>query len=62
MADGYVLLGQGVIRWLATEDSQMGVEFTYVAKKSRARAVQLTERASSFIPRTTESKYQALAG
>jgi CheY-like chemotaxis protein len=61
-ADGYVLLGQGVIRWLATEDSQMGVEFTYVAKKSRARAVQLTERAGSFIPRTTENNYQALAG
>jgi CheY-like chemotaxis protein len=62
MADAYVLLGQGVIRWLATEDSQMGVELTYVAEKSRARAVQLTERASSFIPRTTESDYQALAG
>jgi CheY-like chemotaxis protein len=62
MADAYVLLGQGVIRWLATEDSQMGVELTYVAEKSRARAVQLTERASSFIPRTTKNNYQALAG
>jgi CheY-like chemotaxis protein len=62
MADEYVLLGQGVIRWLAIEDKQMGVELTYVAEKSRARAVKLTERASSFIPRTTESNYQALAG
>jgi CheY-like chemotaxis protein len=61
MADGYVLLGQGVIRWLAIEDNQMGVELTYVAEKSRARAVKLTERASSFIPRTTDSNYQTLA-
>jgi CheY-like chemotaxis protein len=62
VADRYVLLGQGVIRWLAAEDNQMGVELTYVAEKSRARAVQLTERASSFIPRTTENTYQTLAG
>jgi CheY-like chemotaxis protein len=61
VADGYVLLGQGVIRWLATEDNQMGVELTYIAEKSRARAVKLTEKASSFIPRTTESDHQALA-
>jgi CheY-like chemotaxis protein len=62
MADGYVLFGQGVIRWLANEENQMGVELTYVAEKSRARAVQLTEGASTFIPRTTDSNYQALAG
>jgi len=62
LADGFVLLGQGVIRWLATEENQMGVEFTYVAEKARARALQLTERATSFIPRTTKSNYQALAG
>jgi CheY-like chemotaxis protein len=62
IADRYALLGQGVIRWLATKDNQMGVELTYIAEKSRARAVQLTERASSFIPRTTENTYQTLAG
>jgi CheY-like chemotaxis protein len=61
-ADRFVLRGQGVIRWLANQEDQMGVELTYVAAKSRARAVKLTEGASSFIPRTTESKYQALAG
>jgi hypothetical protein len=55
-------LGQGVIRWLAAEDNQMGVELTYVAEKSRARTVSLTERVASFIPRTTESNYQVLAG
>jgi len=61
MADEYVLSGQGVIRWLASEENQMGVELTYVADKSRARAIKLMERASSFIPRTTESNYQKLA-
>ena len=61
-ADGFVLRGQGVIRWLANQEDQMGVELTYVTDKSRARAVQLTERASSFIPRTTENTYQTLAG
>jgi len=59
VADDYVLVGQGVIRWLA--DNQMGVELTHVAEKSRARAVKLTEKASSFIPRTTKSDYQTLA-
>jgi CheY-like chemotaxis protein len=62
LADGYALLGQGVIRWLVAEENQMGVELTYVAEKSRARAVSLTEGATSFIPRTTEGNYQALAG
>jgi len=62
MADGYVLSGQGVIRWLANHENQVGVELTYVADKSRARAVQLTERARAFIPRTTESSSLALTG
>ena len=62
MADGYVLSGQGVVRWVANEDNQMGIELTYVAEKSRPRAVQLTQGAGCFIPRTTESNYQALAG
>lgn len=60
IADKYVLVGQGVIRW--NQESQMGVELTFVAEKSRARAVQLTKSARAFIPRTTESDYQALAG
>jgi len=62
MADGHVLSGQGVIRWLANHENQVGVELTYVADESRARAVQLTERARAFIPRTTESSSLALAG
>jgi hypothetical protein len=60
-ADGYALLGQGIIQWVATQEEQMGVELTYVAEASRARAVQLAEEASSFIPRTTGGNYQALA-
>jgi len=61
-AEGFVLLGQGVIRWLANQEDQMGVELTYVADKSRARAIHLTEGASAFIPRTTGGEYQVLAG
>lgn len=60
MADEYVLLGQGVVRW--SQENQMGVELTYVADESLARAVQITEPARTFIPRTTERSYQALAG
>lgn len=63
MADGYVLSGQGLVRWLSNEEHQMGIELTYVAEKSRTLAVQLTQGAACFIPRTTdESNYQALAG
>jgi CheY-like chemotaxis protein len=60
MADGYVLSGQGVIRW--SQENQIGVELTYVADKSRARAIQLTEGNRTFIPRTTERDCQVLAG
>lgn len=61
-ADGYVLFGQGIIQWLANEEKQMGVELTYVAEKSRTRTIQLTQGIGSFIPRTTQRNYQALAG
>jgi CheY-like chemotaxis protein len=62
IADGYVLSGQGVVRWLAHKENQAGIELTYVAERSLSRALQLTAAAASFIPSTTESKYQALAG
>jgi CheY-like chemotaxis protein len=61
-ADRYVLSGQGVIRWLANEANQMGIELTYVEELSRPRAINLTEGADTFIPRTTGRRYQALAG
>jgi len=54
MADGYALIGQGIIQWLAAEEDRMGVELNYVAKESRSRTVQLMEAATSFIPRTTQ--------
>lgn len=60
IADGYALLGEGVIRW--SQENQMGIELTYVADKSLARVVQLTEGNTAFIPRTTARDYQALAG
>jgi CheY-like chemotaxis protein len=58
-ADQYVLSGQGIVRWLAHQERQMGIELTYVAEKSRARAVQLTERSVSFLPRTARCIDQA---
>jgi two-component system chemotaxis response regulator CheY len=60
-ADGYVLSGQGIVRWLAHQEDQIGIELAYVAEASRARVIQLTEAAVSFIPRATGRRYQALA-
>ncbi|HLW53452.1 MAG TPA: response regulator [Candidatus Angelobacter sp.] len=61
-ADGYVLSGQGIVHWLAHQDDQLGIEFTYVTEASRARLIELVKAATSFIPRTTGRTYQALAG
>jgi CheY-like chemotaxis protein len=61
-ADRYVLSGQGVIRWVAHQERQIGIELTYVAAKSRARAVQLTERSVAFIPSTTGCDYLTRTG
>jgi hypothetical protein len=60
-ADGYTLSGQGIVRWVAPQDDQIGVELTYVAKASRARVIELVKPAVSFIPGTTGRQYQALA-
>jgi CheY-like chemotaxis protein len=60
IADKYVLSGQGAVRW--SEENQMGIELIYVAEQCRACAVQLTEKASAFIPRTTGTIRDALAG
>jgi CheY-like chemotaxis protein len=60
--DGYVLSGQGVVRWMSNRENQMGVELTYVAEPSRARVIELTEDTAAFIPRSTGRRYQALAG
>lgn len=48
--DNFVLSGQGIVRWLAHERNQAGVELTYVAKECRERVLELTERSASFIP------------
>ena len=61
-ADQYMLSGQGIVRWLAHQESLMGIELTCVAEASRARVVELTERSAAFIPRTTGRIYQARAG
>lgn len=61
-ADRYILSGQGMVRWLAHKENQAGIELTYVAEKSLARVLQLTEESDSFIPRTTGRRCQALAG
>jgi CheY-like chemotaxis protein len=59
--DEYILSGQGLVRWLAHQDNQIGIEFTYVAEASRERLIKLAEAAVSFIPSTTGLKYQKLA-
>lgn len=61
-ADQYILSGQGVVRWVSPQEGQAGVELTYVAEKSLLRIVQLAERSSSFIPRSTEGINQKQAG
>jgi hypothetical protein len=60
--DGYVLSGQGMVRWVANRENQMGIELTYVTESSRARAIDLTDNSTAFIPRTTGRRRQALAG
>jgi CheY-like chemotaxis protein len=60
-ADDYVLSGQGIVRWLAHQDDQIGIELTYVAEASGARLIELVQSAVSFIPRTTGRQRQALA-
>ncbi|HLW52192.1 MAG TPA: response regulator [Candidatus Angelobacter sp.] len=60
--DQYVLLGTGIVRWLAPQERLMGIELTYVAEASRSRMLQLAEQSASFIPRTTGRTYQARAG
>lgn len=52
LEDGFVLFGQGVVRWLAHREGQIGIELTYVEEGSRARVVELAERSASFIPQT----------
>src|SRR5205814_426559 len=52
-ADDYVLSGQGIVRWLAHQDDQIGIELTNVAGASRARLIKLVQSAVSVIPRTT---------
>lgn len=44
---------QGIVRWLAHKERQMGIELTYVAEESRAQVLQLTEGSAHFIPGTT---------
>lgn len=61
-ADGYVLSGQGMVRWLVPEEDQIGIELTYVAEASLPRLLEITAMAQSFIPRSTGRTYHARAG
>ena len=60
--DGDVLLGQGLVRWLAHNEGLMGVELTYVDQRLRARMGELVEKSVAFITRTTGRDELALAG
>lgn len=59
--DEYAFSGQGIVRWLMHREAQIGIELTYVAESSRSRVIDLAETAVSFIPQTTERRYQPLA-
>lgn len=54
-ADQRVLSGQGVVRWAAPQDRQVGIEITHVDDASRAWVIDLVEqsRPISFIPGST---------
>jgi CheY-like chemotaxis protein len=54
-ADQCALVGQGVVRWTATEEGQAGIEIAYVDDASRAWVLDLVQRTGpvSFIPRST---------
>ena len=53
-ADGRSLTGQGIVRWLAPNEGQIGVEITHVADQDRAWVVGMAERPEmvAFIPRS----------
>ena len=47
--------GQGIVRWIASSEAEIGVEITYIDDHNRAWILSLTapNKSVSFIPRTT---------
>ena len=47
--------GQGIVRWIASSEAEVGVEITYIDEHNRAWILSLTgpNTSLSFIPRTT---------
>lgn len=56
-ADSQTLAGQGIVRWTAQPEEQIGIEITFIDDENRAWAVDLAERhnSMSFIPRTSRT-------
>jgi CheY-like chemotaxis protein len=54
-ADKRRVTGQGIVRWTASSEAQVGVEITYIDDESRDWILNLTRpnKSLSFIPRTT---------
>lgn len=54
-ADQRVLSGEGVVRWIAPEEGQVGIEITHVDDVSRAWVLDLVRRSAPlpFIPAST---------
>ncbi|MGE4076921.1 MAG: response regulator [Reyranella sp.] len=54
--DGRALAGQGIVRWLAANEEQIGVEITHVEDQDRAWILDMVERPEivAFIPRTCD--------
>ena len=57
-ADGHVLAGQGVVRWVARQEEQIGIEIVSVDEADRAWVAGVAERNEtiSFIPRTSSAR------
>lgn len=58
-ADRRALAGQGIVRWTAQHDEQLGIEIIYVDDPNRAWVVGLTKRdeTASFIPRSSQDAH-----
>jgi len=54
--DHQALIGQGIVRWIAPHEAQIGVEITYVDDAQRSWVARLAERDElvAFIPRSSQ--------
>jgi len=63
-ADRHAIAGEGVVRWTARDEQQIGIKITYIDEPNRAWLVDLAERNEtvSFIPRRSDLTASAVFG